>query len=186
MKFLAIQKVDEGKFLTRYNLTYETNKGNYKVYEMVSRSKDMNSYLDVCSKKSDAVVLIMHDESGEKILLNKEYRMAVGQFVYNFPAGLIDDGEKYYESASRELFEETGLELVSIDQTWPISYSAVGISNETTTVVVGTAKGEFSPSTSDEEEIEAKWYTKEEVKALLYENSFAARTQCYCMMWANR
>ena len=185
MNFLAIQKVDEGKFLTKYNLTYETNKGNYKVYEMVSRNKDMSSYLDVCAKKADAVVLIMHDETGEKILLNREYRMAVGQFVYNFPAGLIDEGEVFAESAKRELYEETGLELVSVQQTWPISYSAVGISNETSIVLVGTAKGEFLPSTSDEEEIEAKWYTKDEVKALLNENSFAARTQCYCIMWAN-
>ena len=31
----------------------------------------------------------MHDESGEKILINREFRMATGRWVYNFPAGSI-------------------------------------------------------------------------------------------------
>lgn len=53
----------------------------------------------------------MTDEDDEKILLNKEYRMSVGGFVYNFPAGLIDDGETPEQAARRELKEETDLIL---------------------------------------------------------------------------
>ena len=45
--------------------------------------------------------------TGERILLNYEYRLAVGEWVYNYPAGLIDDGETIAEAAVRELKEET-------------------------------------------------------------------------------
>lgn len=39
MKFLSIDKINEGKFITRYDLTYETADKNIKVYEMISRTK---------------------------------------------------------------------------------------------------------------------------------------------------
>ena len=35
----------------------------------------------------------MTDEDDEHILLNREFRMAVDDYVYNFPAGLVDAGE---------------------------------------------------------------------------------------------
>ncbi|MCR5592973.1 MAG: NUDIX hydrolase [Saccharofermentans sp.] len=186
MKFKSISKVYESKFITRYNIEYITADGNIKNYEMVSRSSKINTYDDLKNSPAEAVVLIIHDETGNKILLNKEFRMAVGDFAYNFPAGLIDPGEDYKQAAIRELWEETGLKLTRIDDVWPISYSAVGIMNERAIVVVGAAEGEFAPSTSAEEEIEAHWYTKEQVKKLVKEDEhFAARTQAYCWAWSH-
>ena len=52
--------------------------------------------------------------------------------------------------------------------------------------VIGKARGEFRQSTSNVEEIEAGWYTKEEVRNLLKTERFAARTQAYCYLWANK
>lgn len=183
MIFKKITKTHAGKFITSYDAEYETELGNTKVYEMVSRNKDLKSLEDIRSNKCDAVILIVTDMEGKKILLNKEFRMAVGDFAYNFPAGLIDPGETPEIAAKRELFEETGLELVSVDEVWPVSYSGVGITNEKSMCILGRARGEFKPSTSDEEEISAGWYGKEELAKLLEGSNFAARTQAYCMMW---
>ena len=183
MQFKEIRKTHEGRFITSYDAEYVTDLGNTKVYEMVSRNKNMNSLEDLKSGRCDAVILIVTDPDGKKILLNREYRMAVGDFAYNFPAGLIDAGETPEEAAARELYEETGLELISVDEIWPVSYSGVGITNEKSMCILGKAKGEFKPSTSDEEEIEASWYGKDELAKLLEGDNFAARTQAYCMMW---
>ena len=117
-------------------------------------------------------------------MINKEFRLAPGQWVYNIPAGLIDPGETPQESAKRELMEETGLTLYEINDFINTSYSAVGFSNETNVCIVGKARGEFKDSTSSVEEIEAGWYTKEEVRELLKTEKFAARTQAFCYMWS--
>ena len=184
MKFIGIKKVHEGRFITSYNAEYETDLGNRKIYEMVSRDKNITDLDGIKREKCDAVVLIITSTDGSRILLNKEFRMAVGGFAYNFPAGLIDEGETPDVAAARELWEETGLKLVSIDEVLPMSFSGVGITNEKSCCVLGKAEGEFAPSTSDEEEIEARWYTREEVRELLKGNNFAARTQAYCYWWA--
>ena len=186
MEFLGIEKLYESKFITRYNVQYKTDAGNIKNYEIVSRSNSLNSFEDLKNSACDAVVLIIHDKSGNKILLNKEFRMAVGTYAYNFPAGLIDPGEDYKTAAKRELWEETGLTLTEVKDVWPVCFSAVGIMNEKSIVVVGEAEGEFAHSTSDEEEIEAIWFTKEQMRELLKtDEHFAARTQAYCWCWAH-
>jgi ADP-ribose pyrophosphatase len=185
MEYRGIQKVHEGKFIIRYDVTYETKDGKTKVYELISRDRNVTSFEQLQMHKTDAVVLILEDESRQKILLNKEYRMAVGGFVYNFPAGLIDAGETLLESGRRELKEETGLDLLEVLDIIPDSYSAVGFSNEKNQCIVGIAGGNFQPSDSTLEEIEAGWYTKEEVRALLKTEPFAARTQAYCYAWSH-
>lgn len=184
MEYKGIRKVNEGKFITRYDLEYETKDHKKKVYEIISRDKNIDSIDTLRNNHTDGVVIIMTDEDDEKILLNKEYRMSVGGFVYNFPAGLIDDGETPEQAARRELKEETGLNIIQIEDQLFDSYSAIGFSNETNAVIIGKAEGTFTPSTSTLEEIYAGWYTKAEVRELLKDKHFAARTQAYCYMWS--
>lgn len=184
MKFRSIKKIHQGAYIHRYDITYETEEGGEKVYEMISRNPAVETLQDLQKKEADSVVLILHDAGGEKLLLNREFRLALGDWVYNFPAGLIEPGEKPEESARRELKEETGLDLVEIQDILPLSYSAVGFANETNLCVVGTAAGTFQESSSSVEEIEAAWYTREEVRRLLETEVFAARTQSYCYLWS--
>jgi ADP-ribose pyrophosphatase len=184
MKFKGIEKKEEGKFITRYDVEYETADSKEKIYEIISRNNSLDTLEALNGTNPDSVVIIATDKDGERLLINREFRMAVGNWVYNFPAGLIDEGENPYESAKRELWEETGLELYEIDDFIGPSYSAVGFSNEINVCVVGKARGDFKPSTSTAEEIEAGWYTKAQIRELLKTERFAARTQAYCYLWS--
>ncbi len=184
MKFKSINKIHQGKFITRYNIDYETVSGKNKTYEMISRNPKITNEDELKGGRVDAVVMILHDEKREQILLSREFRMATGEWVYNFPAGLIDSGEDAASAAERELREETGLKLTHIDEIWFECYSAVGFSNEKNIVIEGTSSGEIKPSDSEMEEIEAYWYTKAEIRALLKVARFAARTQAYCVLWS--
>ena len=185
MEYRGIRKIHEGRFITRYDVDYITAEGNPKTYEIISRNRNIQTLEDLQNRTPNAVVMILTDGSGERILINREYRMAMAQWIYNFPAGLIDPGESPEESARRELWEETGLRLVSISDILDNSYSAIGFSNERNICVFGVAEGEFRRSTSDAEEIIPGWYTKEEIRQLLRTEAFAARTQAYCYAWAN-
>ncbi|MBQ7265909.1 MAG: NUDIX hydrolase [Firmicutes bacterium] len=185
MKLENIKKLTEGKFITRYDLSYKTVSGQEKIYEIISRDKNITDESSLANNTVDAVVIIAHNKDKNKILLNKEFRMAAGRWVYNFPAGLIDPGETPEEAAKRELKEETGLNIDTIEDCLGISYSAVGFSNEKNLCLICTASGTFTPSTSEMEEIEPGWYSKEEIKQLLKHHPFAARTQAYCYAWSS-
>ena len=184
MKYQGIRKVHDGKFITRYDVDYVTAEGHPKTYEIISRNKDIQTLEQLQNRQANAVVMILTDESGDRILVSREYRMAMAQWIYNFPAGLIDPGETPEESARRDLWEETGLRLLRVDDVLDNSYSAVGFANERNVCVFGVAAGEFRKSTSDVEEIIPGWYTREEMRKLLRTEPFAARTQAYCYAWA--
>lgn len=184
MEFKGIEKKEAGKFITRYDIRYETVDHQEKIYEMISRNKNLTTREELTNHPADAVVMILHNMDGTKLLLNKEFRMACGDFVFNFPAGLIEPNESFEEGAKRELKEETGLDLVEITEMMGESFSAVGFSNEKNICFIGVAEGTITPSDSTVEELEANWYTKEEVRELLKNDYFAARTQAYCYLWS--
>lgn len=184
MKFNGIDTILEGRYINRYNVKYILEDGTERAYEMVSRAKGLASLEDLNAAPVEAVVMIMHDRTGERILLCREFRMAAGEWVYNFPAGLVEKGESVADAARRELKEETGLDMVETRHVFQPSYSAVGFSNEKNVCIIGVADGEFAPSTSSSEEIHAKWHTRAEVAKLLETARFAARTQAYCYLWS--
>jgi ADP-ribose pyrophosphatase len=59
---------------------------------------------------SGSVVVLAVDESRStpRVLLERQYRHAAKDFLWELPAGRIDPGEKALHAAKRELLEETG------------------------------------------------------------------------------
>ena len=57
-----------------------------------------------------SVVVLAVDESrsAPRVLLERQYRHAASDFLWELPAGRIDPGEKALHAAQRELLEETG------------------------------------------------------------------------------
>ena len=177
---------ERGKFIHRYDLVYQLEDGQEKVYEIISRREDLTTPEDLRGRDVDAVVIIATDASGDRILLNREFRMAVGEPVFSFPAGLMEPGETFEEAAARELWEETGLELYAVEDQIGVSYSAVSFGNERNVCIVGRARGTIRPSTLPAEEIQGGWYGREEVRKLLQTELFAARTQAYLYVWSRQ
>jgi ADP-ribose pyrophosphatase len=61
-------------------------------------------------RHTGSVVVLATDESGPEpmVLLERQYRHAASSFLWELPAGRIDQGEKPLPAAKRELLEETG------------------------------------------------------------------------------
>jgi ADP-ribose pyrophosphatase len=59
---------------------------------------------------ASAIVPFMSDPSGDEpqLLLLRQYRYAAGGYIYEIPAGRLDEGESPAACAVRELKEETG------------------------------------------------------------------------------
>ena len=186
MEFKEIKLKHKGQFLKLYDFIYVNRVGNLKTYEVISRD-NINNIEEVLENEPMAVVLFILDRTHTKVLLNKEFRMAVNNYVINMPAGLIEVGETFEETAKRELKEETGLDLVKIIDIMPPTYSAVGVSNEKTVCIVCEADDVIGGNPEEDEDIEAFWVDKENAEKLLYGNNIllAARTQMLLYQWLN-
>jgi ADP-ribose pyrophosphatase len=59
---------------------------------------------------SGSVVVLAVDDSGRtpRVLLERQYRHAAQDYLWELPAGRIDPGERALQAAKRELLEETG------------------------------------------------------------------------------
>ena len=183
MKLDRVNKIYEGRFLTYYIAEYINKENQVKKYELVSRNKELNpDNFGEIRKNGVAIVAV----DGDKVLLEKEYRLACNKWIYSFPAGLIDEGETLEEAAKRELFEETGLELYEIDEVLPFVHSSIGICDDSLSTVFGKARGTIKDSIYADEEIITKWYTKEECKELLLGNNLSARCQMFLYMWTKK
>lgn len=173
MKFIKMEKVKDGKYLKNYELTYLNKAGREKKYEIVSRN-ELSEVSDI-GKKTSGVSIIA--TMNNKLLLLHEFRMGVNKRIYNLCAGMIEEGESIEECISRELYEETGLEVKEIKKILPPSYAAVAISDVKTYIAYVEVTGNFYDNTSDNEDIEKDFYTAKQVKNLLETEEFSSRAQ---------
>jgi ADP-ribose pyrophosphatase len=64
---------------------------------------------DIVHHSGSVVILAVEDSGSEsRILLERQYRYAARQSLWELPAGRIDNGENGLTAARRELMEETG------------------------------------------------------------------------------
>jgi ADP-ribose pyrophosphatase len=99
-----------------------------------------------------AVVPFLSDPAGgdPQILLLKQYRYAAEDFLYEIPAGRLDQGEKPVDCARRELKEETGCEAERIEHLLTF-YTTPGFTDERihAFMAVGLTRGESRHETDE-------------------------------------
>lgn len=103
----------------------------------------------------------------KKLILVKQYRVPVGDYVYELPAGLTE-GKTIKETVEAELREETGLEVEEYlgESGWV--YASPGSTDESCVMVFVKAKGELSNKGQEaEEDIEPLALSVKEVEAIL-------------------
>jgi len=180
LKILNFKKVKDGKYLKNYEITYVNKAGKEKTYEIVSR-RELASAKDLGGSPSGVSIVAT---CRNKMLLLHEFRMGVNRTIYNLCAGMIEEGEQIEECISRELYEETGLRVKNIIKILPPSFAAVAISDTTTYIAFVEVEGEFEDHSSENEQIEAAFYSKEQIKALLETESFSSRAQMAAYFFA--
>lgn len=180
MDVIGFEKVRDGKYLKNYEITYRNKAGREKKYEIVSR-RELADIGDVGRAPSGVSIVATCED---KLLLLHEFRMGVNRTIYNLCAGMMEAGESVEECIARELYEETGLHVARIRKILPPSYAAVAISDTMTYIAFAEVTGEIGDHSSDNEQIEARLYTREEVKRLLETEPFSSRAQLAAFYFA--
>ena len=154
--------------------------GHEKKYEIVSR-RELQGIEDVGGKPSGVSIVATCEG---KLLLLHEFRMGVNRTVYNLCAGMLEADESIEDCIARELYEETGLHVKSIKKILPPSFAAVAISDTTTYIAFVEAEGALEDHTSENEQIDAKFYSQDEVLRLLETEPFSSRAQMAAYFFA--
>ncbi len=111
-----------------------------------------------------AVMMAVDDK--KRILLVRQYRLPARQYLWELPAGKLDEGEKPLQAAKRELIEETGYRA----KKWKklISYyPSPGFLSEKMTIFLATDLKEGEAQPMEDERIEKQWYAHKEVAAMI-------------------
>lgn len=174
-KIKKIEQLTHNPFVNLYDLSVENRVGNPGKYYVASRAKTVEE-LELTTKrqKPDGVIIFsLYGEKHDRVVLVRQYRYALDNYIYEFPAGLVEPGEDYHTSAVREMREETGLTLhpLKVDEIYEKPYySTIGMTDECCATVYGYADGKISGDRlEDSEEIEVVIADREEVRRILRE-----------------
>jgi ADP-ribose pyrophosphatase len=107
-----------------------------------------------------------------KLVVNREYRVALGGDEYAFPAGLVDDDETVEDAVRRELSEETGLTVTRILMITQPVYSSAGMTDESVCMAFVECEGKITTAANEgTEQIEPMLLSKKEVARLIQDPS---------------
>lgn len=171
-----ISPLAETQFVGLYDVEYK-NKVNEDKHWMVATRKSKEELEAIYSGEKedeiDAVVIAALHKSTNKIVMIKQFRVPINNYIYELPAGLVDNHENMEHAVSRELKEETGLDLISINKINSMDklYLSPGMTDESVAFVYCTCDGEVSKEfLEDDEEIETYLLSQEDAKEIVNRN----------------
>lgn len=190
-KIEKIEKTTEQRFLNMYTFQVENRVGRKSSYFVASRADSVQELrVNHKDKNPDGVIIYsLYGEKKDKIVLIRQYRYSIGDYIYEFPAGLVEKDENFEEAAIRELKEETGLELetLKVDSMYTKPYfTTIGMTDECCSMIYGYAAG--TPSNAgqeDSEEIEIVLADKERVRKILREENVSLMCAYMLMHFLN-
>ena len=129
-----------------------------------------------------AVMMAVDDK--DRVLLVRQYRLPANQYLWELPAGKMDEGETVLQAAKRELIEETGVRAKKWKKLVEFLPSP-GYVEEKMTIYLAKdlTLGESEPM--EDERIETRWFTKKELRKLISTNKIRdAKTMIGFLHWA--
>lgn len=136
-------------------------------------------------RHAGSAVMMAVDEK-KRVLLVRQYRLPADKYLWELPAGRLDDGEKPLQAAKRELAEETGYrarEWTKLAKFWV----SPGYVQETMTIFLATklAAGDATPM--DDERIETRWFTRKEMRQMIRDGKIEdAKTMLGFLLWEHK
>ena len=174
----GIQQKTRNRYLNYYELEAVHRDGSISPYYMASRAEDTSQLKSVTHQnKPDGVILYgVYGAAKDRVVLIRQYRYPLGDYVYEFPAGLVEEGEEMAAAGIREMYEETGLTFTPVDAdcySRPF-FTTIGMTDESCGTVFGYCSG--TPTSIHEEaseEIQVILADREEAKRILREENVA-------------
>ena len=172
-KVTKLKSLVETKYLSLYEAEYENKVGNMRTWTIASRKDNatlQKQFFENKEDTNDGVIIAAYHKEKKKLVIIKQFRIPLNDYVYELTAGLIDPGEDAKSTMGRELMEETGLKIVDVIKNRGTEkvYVSAGMTDESLALVYCTCEGEISNEHLEEDEcIEAMLVSQEEALDLI-------------------
>jgi ADP-ribose pyrophosphatase len=136
---------------------------------------------------SGSVVVLAVEDSGREplVLLERQYRHAAGDFLWELPAGRIDPGEQELEAAKRELIEETGYRASKWRRILKF-YASPGFVAETMAVYMATGLREGEAEPEEDEIIQKRLIPLSRVVSMVMKGTIRDAKTISSVLWLDR
>jgi ADP-ribose pyrophosphatase len=114
--------------------------------------------------RGSAVMMPVDDR--KRVLLVRQYRLPAERYLWELPAGSVDEGEKPLQTAKRELKEETGYHAKSWKKLTSF-FPSPGFLTEKMTIFLATGLTAGVATPMDDERISTRWFTAKEIEAAM-------------------
>jgi ADP-ribose pyrophosphatase len=153
--------------IVKKEIIYETRYLNFVATKYLNKDKKENIWYSA-ERSNGGKTVVVAAILNDKLVVTKEFRVAIADYEWGLPAGLVDGDELPADTAKRELKEETNLELVSIQEITPFLFNSAGMTNEVVSIVFCRAQGSVNDSgTEASEDIQAFLMDSFQVKELI-------------------
>jgi ADP-ribose pyrophosphatase len=134
--------------------------------DRVTLPHGVETTLDVVRHRGSVVLIPMPDPSS--VILVRQYRHAIGQHVWELPAGSLDPGEEADIAALRECHEEIG-QLATKAQRIASLYPSPGYTTEVMHFykLTGLHVPEHAAAQDEDEHIEPRTFSLDELRRLV-------------------
>jgi len=136
-------------------------------------------------RHNGSAVMMAVDEK-KRILLVRQYRLPADKYMWELPAGKVDEGETPLQAAKRELIEETGYRAKKWEKLTSF-FPSPGFVAERMTIFLATGLTAGTATPMDDERIDTRWYTSREVTEMIRAGKIEdAKTMIGFYRWKNR
>ena len=177
--YQGIQKLTDNPFLNLYHIDALGRDGTPFHYYFASRNDEKRIKHQTHSLHPEGMSVYAVTEDGSHLMLVRQYRYPVNDYLYELPAGLIEPGETAEEAACREMIEETGWNLKVYEGGEPAFrrgfFLAQGMTDESGSMIFGTVTDQGEQQLENTEDIQVILADKQEALRILRQERVSMR-----------
>lgn len=176
-KLVKLERQTNNKYLNLFEATYDSDGKKIRYY--IASRREEGDLACQGSSKVDAVRAVPYYYEGDRcfVVLIKEFRYAVGDYIYATMAGLIDEGETAEEAVVRELAEEVGAKALKVQKTSGESFISAGMSDERLVCFEIEVEMSGAQDLGDSEDIEPIVIPLDELESFMQSHQFGLQSE---------